>query len=444
MLLDIISNSWPRIIFGLYFMIVNTVLLKRVFKKENLAIKAVLLFIISCTFVSIFCEQLRMAVAEQFISPNLPPSTEEYQGVIFFAYFFFCDAISFVLPSYIFTKIIDEEWTIGATIYFIYVIVDRFATIVSISNETYLITVVFILFLSGLLMKASDVEKIARNAKYIEWRPMLHYLLGLFFLLESLYGGYYIFPEVVGNDVINVSSIWIDSIAVISTLFFGAFAKMNLKSSMNRAQKLEYMKKLQDNQYDIILKLTEISEAKSGETGQHVKRVSEYSAVLAKEIGLSPEDVECIRIASMMHDVGKLLIAKEIIEKPGPLDKDEIEQMKEHTTYGKELLIKSSGEVISMARIIAHEHHERWDGTGYPRGLEADEISIYAQIVSVADVYYALTSRRAYKEPWNREEAKKEIISQRGKQFSPRVVDAFISCYDRINHIQDEYGDENE
>ena len=95
-----------------------------------------------------------------------------------------------------------------------------------------------------------------------------------------------------------------------------------------------------------------------------------------------------------------------------------------------------------MARLIAYEHHERWDGKGYPRGLKGNAITVYAQIVAVADVYDALTSRRSYKEAWDREVAREEIINQRGKQFSPMVVDAFVRCFDKICAIQDEYVDE--
>lgn len=138
----------------------------------------------------------------------------------------------------------------------------------------------------------------------------------------------------------------------------------------------------------------------------------------------------------MMHDIGKLLIPREIIEKPGKLTDEERAIMSEHTNYGKEILANSKGEIISMARTIAYEHHERWDGTGYPRKIAGNEISVYAQIVSVADVYDALTSVRSYKAAWSSEEAYDEILRQRGKQFSPTVVDAFCNCYDRIKEIQ--------
>ena len=134
-------------------------------------------------------------------------------------------------------------------------------------------------------------------------------------------------------------------------------------------------------------------------------------------------------------------VPNEIIEKPGKLTSEEYETIKEHSAFGESLLSRSQGEIMTIAQTIAYEHHERWDGKGYPRGLKGDQISIYAQIVSVADVYDALTSKRAYKDPWPAEEARKEIIGQRGYQFSPVVVDSFIRNYDKIDRIRKLYAD---
>ncbi len=115
--------------------------------------------------------------------------------------------------------------------------------------------------------------------------------------------------------------------------------------------------------------------------------------------------------------------------------------MQQHTRYGNDILANSNGEVIEMAREIAYEHHERWDGKGYPTGLVGNDISIYAQIVAVADVFDALTSKRAYKDSWDNEKAKAEIVSQSGKQFSPKVVEVFEGCFDMIVQIQKAYAD---
>lgn len=440
MLLEIIIYYWPRFIFAAYFAFVNAVLIKKIFNQKYVWIKAIILFFISCPVVSIVTEVVRTITFNRYLDPLFSNKSDSYYIGIFLLYYFIVDAVSFIIPTYIYSKILKDKWLTSASLYFMYVVIDRYAIVVSLSQVTYLLIVIAVMAALFIFMR-EEIFFVSKNAKIIDWKPMVHYLIGLFFLLEALYGAYYVFPGV-RNGVMNLSAIWIDVIATISTLFYGSFAKMNTSSARNQLAKIHYMKKLQENQYNIILKLTEISEAKSGETGQHVKRVSEYSAVLAEGMGMSEEDVECIRIASMMHDVGKLLIPKEIIEKPGPLTADEAELMKEHTTYGKELLAKSYGEVLSMARLIANEHHERWDGTGYPRGLKGEEIATYAQIVAVADVYDALTSKRSYKEAWDRNDARKEIVAQRGKQFSPLVVDTFIRCFDKICAIQDEYVDE--
>ena len=135
------------------------------------------------------------------------------------------------------------------------------------------------------------------------------------------------------------------------------------------------------------------------------------------------------------------MISQDILEKPGRLTRSEYDAVKEHSAFGWNLLANSKGEVMEMARGIALEHHERWDGGGYPGGLKGDEISIYAQIVSVADVYDALTSKRSYKDAWDPDDARKEIVVQRGKQFAPRVVDAFVSCYSEIEEIRRQYAD---
>ena len=441
MLLEVITYYWPRLIFAGYFVFINTVLIKKVFKQKYVLIKAILLFIISCPVITITTEIIRTYTFDNFLLSFLTNVQDEQFRAAVLLYYLFCDVVSFILPTYIFARILKDKWIISASIYFMYVVIERYAMVVSTSQVMYLIIVAVELAALMILM-GEDVQFVAKYAKVIEWKPMIHYLIGLFCLLEVLYGAYFVFPGVMDGSM-NLGALWIDAIATLTTVFYGSFVKISTTSAKNQLAKMDYMKKFQENQYNIILKLTEISEAKSGETGQHVKRVSEYSAVLAEEIGMSSEDVECIRIAAMMHDVGKLLVPKEIIEKPGPLTKDETELMKEHTAYGNELLEKSSGEVISMARIIAHEHHERWDGKGYPRGLSGEEISTYAQIVAVADVYDALTSKRSYKEAWDRKVARKEIIDQRGRQFSPLVVDAFIKCFDKISAIQDQYVDED-
>lgn len=193
-------------------------------------------------------------------------------------------------------------------------------------------------------------------------------------------------------------------------------------------------------QEDVILSFAEITEAKSGQTGQHVKRVSEYTKLLATEMGFSEEKVEELRVASMMHDVGKLLIPSQILDKPGKLTDEEFAEIKKHTEYGRKLLENAHGDIMETSRIVALEHHEKWDGNGYAH-IAGDNISIEGRIVAVADVYDALTSRRSYKEAWAEDEAYEEIVKCSGTHFDPKVVEAFKSCYSKIQEVRRMYAD---
>lgn len=191
----------------------------------------------------------------------------------------------------------------------------------------------------------------------------------------------------------------------------------------------------------VILSFAEISESKSHQTGQHVKRVSEYTRIMAACAGYSESQCSQIALAAMMHDIGKLMIPPEILEKPAKLTKEEFEIIKTHVTYGEELLKNSPGEVMNMARKIALQHHERWDGNGY-LGYKGEEIDYLARFVTVADVFDALVSKRSYKEGWAPKDAFNEIVEQRGKQFAPYAVDIFIKCYDDIYATLIQYPDQ--
>ena len=142
-----------------------------------------------------------------------------------------------------------------------------------------------------------------------------------------------------------------------------------------------------------------------------------------------------------MHDIGKLMIPPEILEKPARLTDEEFAVIKTHVTYGEELLKNSPGEVMSMARKIALQHHERWDGNGY-LGYKGEEIDYLSRFVTVADVFDALVSKRSYKEGWSPKDAFDEIVSQKGKQFAPYAVEIFIKCYDDIYATLMQYPDE--
>lgn len=199
-------------------------------------------------------------------------------------------------------------------------------------------------------------------------------------------------------------------------------------------------RELYEDQENLILAVSQIIENKSENTGQHVKRVSEYTEVLCKCLGFNDEDSWKISLAAMMHDVGKLMIPESILEKPGKLTAEEFEIVKKHTQYGKQMLETSPGELFKLSTDIAYNHHEKWDGTGY-RGVKGEDTPVCARCVALADVFDALVSHRAYKEPWPPEKAYEEIVSQRGKQFDPTVVDAFVQNFNKFKDIMMRYPD---
>ena len=194
-------------------------------------------------------------------------------------------------------------------------------------------------------------------------------------------------------------------------------------------------------QEEMIMSFAEVTENKSEQTGKHVRRVAEYSGIIAEEMGLDEERVSKLRLASTMHDIGKLLIPAEILEKPARLTDEEFAVIKKHPAYGGKLLDNVEGDVMGLARTIALDHHERVDGRGYPDGKSGNYISVEGRIVAVADVYDALTSKRSYKEPWDHQKAYEEILKGSGTQFDSDVVDAFKRRYGDINALRQPYAD---
>ena len=197
---------------------------------------------------------------------------------------------------------------------------------------------------------------------------------------------------------------------------------------------------LYKEQESIITSLAELIEAQSQETGQHVKRVSEYTRILCEALGMSNEEVWKVSTAAALHDAGKMIIDQNILNKPGKLTAEEFDIVKQHVSYGKKLLEKNTGELMRIAANIAYHHHERYDGNGY-MGIKGENIDRYARCVSVADVFDALVSRRPYKEPWTPEEAYEEIVSQSGKQFDPAVVEVFKNNFDKFREVLQKYPD---
>lgn len=173
--------------------------------------------------------------------------------------------------------------------------------------------------------------------------------------------------------------------------------------------------------------LARAAEYRDNETAEHTRRVSEMCREIGLYLGMSDEDAEELFLAAMLHDVGKIGVSDTILFKPGKLDDGEWEEMKRHPIYGAEVFEKSVSPLMQVARVIALNHHERWDGTGYPNHLAGEDIPLVARIVAIADVYDALVSERPYKRAWSHADAVREIASQSGKHFDPRVVEAFLA-----------------
>jgi response regulator RpfG family c-di-GMP phosphodiesterase len=199
--------------------------------------------------------------------------------------------------------------------------------------------------------------------------------------------------------------------------------------------------KLRDTQTKIINKLASAAEFKDQETSKHTKRVGLYSALLAEKYGLSQEDIAKIELAAPMHDAGKIGIADKILLKPDKLSKNEFEMMKTHTQLGHDLLFDEENEYLKAAALIALEHHEKWDGTGYPHGKKGEEISIFGRIVAIADVFDALISVRPYKEPWSFEKAHTLLNENSGTHFDPALIALFNENIEKIRTIYQELKD---
>lgn len=200
---------------------------------------------------------------------------------------------------------------------------------------------------------------------------------------------------------------------------------------------------IEEMQKEILYTLGEIIEARSEETGFHVKRVAKYCELLGKEYGLSKREIMLLTNAAPIHDIGKVAIPDNILLKPGKLTKEEFNIIKAHTTIGYNLLKTSNREILKAAAIVAHEHHERYDGTGYPRGLKGEEIHIYGRITAVADVFDALGSPRIYKKAWVINDILKYFKEEQGKHFDPQLVDILFDNLDKFLEIKEKYFDEN-
>lgn len=195
---------------------------------------------------------------------------------------------------------------------------------------------------------------------------------------------------------------------------------------------------LRETQLEVIRRLGRAAEFRDDDTGLHITRMSRFCARLAEAAGMEEADVELLLQAAPMHDIGKIGIPDGILLKPGKLDPDEFELMKTHTTIGAELLSGSNSALMQLAQEIALNHHEKWNGRGYPRGLSGEDIPFVSRIVSICDVFDALTSSRPYKEAWPAQEAFDFVTEQAGVSFDPHLVELFIGIGSDIRAMMDD------
>ncbi|MDN3612492.1 DUF3369 domain-containing protein [Vibrio ostreicida] len=206
-------------------------------------------------------------------------------------------------------------------------------------------------------------------------------------------------------------------------------------------ENLSLMLDIRETSKELVYNLANAVEARSKETGAHVQRVSLFSEKLALLYGLSEYDASMIKHASPLHDVGKVAVPDSILHKPGKLNAEEWEIMKKHVDYGVDILSKSKRRLITVAKEIAGSHHEKWDGTGYPKQLSGTDIPVTGRITALADVFDALGSKRSYKEPWSDEDIMLELVSQKGKHFEPELVEILVDHWAEFIEIRNSLPD---
>lgn len=236
------------------------------------------------------------------------------------------------------------------------------------------------------------------------------------------------------------SVFWIDT--VIKSIVVNKNLIEYIQVSRDITEILSLNEELEGTQRELLYRVGEIGETRNKETGHHVKRVAEYSKLIAQKYGLSEEECKLIFIAAPIHDIGKVGIPDSILLKPDRLDEKELKIMQTHSAIGAKVLSGSKIKTIEAAAIIAAQHHEKYDGTGYPLGLKGDKIHIFARIVAIADVFDALGSERPYKKAWNIDEILKLFHAERGKQFDPLLTDIFLNNINDFLKIKEFYKEE--
>jgi len=235
-------------------------------------------------------------------------------------------------------------------------------------------------------------------------------------------------------EFINKPIIKAELLATIRNLAKIKIQQMILKDEkfLIQAEVQRQIAKIKKQEKEILEVLAHVAEYRDENTFLHVKRVAEYSKILAKACGLNDEEIEIIYQAAPLHDIGKIGIRDDILLKTDKLNDEEFKIMKSHTIIGYDILKNSSSPILQMGAQIALTHHERWDGLGYPYGLKEDNIPIYGRIVAVVDVFDALTAKRPYKKPWSLAEALTFMLDNSAKMFDPNIIDKFLEVYEKI------------
>lgn len=198
---------------------------------------------------------------------------------------------------------------------------------------------------------------------------------------------------------------------------------------------------IEAREQELVLRISRAAEFRDPETGGHIQRMAHYSRLIARQLGLPQADQDMIFAAAPMHDVGKIATPDAILLKPGKLTEAEFSVMRGHARSGYDLLAGSEAPILQVGAEIAHTHHEKFDGTGYPQGLAGDAIPLFGRIVAVADVFDALTSSRPYKRAWSRDEAKNFLQQGKRTHFDPTCVDAFVEVWQDVLKIQQQFQD---
>lgn len=248
-----------------------------------------------------------------------------------------------------------------------------------------------------------------------------------------------IFVTALGDESDEFKGFELGAVDYITKPISPAIVRARVKTHLSLVQ----AEQLKQAHVDLVHRLGRAAEYKDTDTGEHIARMSQYSKLLALEFGMGEQQAELLCQAAPMHDVGKIGIPDAILLKPGRLTPDEFDHMKQHAAIGAQILANSSSPLLQLAHKLAIEHHEKWDGSGYPNGLKGEQISVEGRIVAIADVFDALTSKRPYKEAWGVEEALEHMQAQAGKHFDPHLINLFVNKLDAIIAIKNTYQEQH-